>query len=91
VFDQKAMAVWYFLVDKTGQLVEETSADTVDLPSSCSVRRFRDTVKDKCDRQGGDLKEILASKLVVYANKEAFERKDDPLQLEEKRGTKQSK
>ncbi len=65
--------VWYFLVDGTGQLVEGTSADAVDLPSSSSIRRFRDAVKDKCDRQGDDLKGILASRLLVYTNKENFE------------------
>jgi hypothetical protein len=86
--------VWYFLVDKAGQLVEGTSADAVDLSSSSSIRRFRDAVKEKCDRQGDDLKGILASKLLIYANKATFDRKDDPLLPENdigNYGTKESK
>jgi hypothetical protein len=34
------------------------------------VADFRDAVKDKCDRQGDDLKGILASKLVVYLSEQ---------------------
>jgi hypothetical protein len=66
---RKTMAereVWYFLVDGTGQLVEGTSADAVDLTSSSSIRRFRKRVHienptklSHCDPSG----------LVVYANK----------------------
>ena len=68
--------VWYFLVDGTGQLVHGTSADAVDLPSSSSIRRFRDAVRAKnltkvshCNPSGLD----------VYANKTAFETKGAPL------------
>jgi hypothetical protein len=85
---------WYILVDGARQLVEGTSENVVNLTSSSSIRRFRDAVKDKCDREGNDLKGILSSKLLVYANKEAFERKDDPLLPENEiksYGTKGSK
>jgi hypothetical protein len=86
--------IWYFLVDETGHPYAESSADAVDLPSSSSILCFTDAVKDKWDRQVDDLKGILSSELVVYANKAAFEKKDDPLRAEdeiESYGTKKNK
>jgi hypothetical protein len=73
--------VWFLLVEIEGQAFRGTSADKVCLPSDCDVADFRDAVKEKYDRQGDDLKGILSSKLIVYANKAAFDRKD-PLQPE---------
>jgi serine/threonine protein kinase len=53
----------------------------VDIPSNYVIDQFRDAVKEKCDRQGNDLKGILASKLRIYANKAAFEKgKEQPLE-----------
>jgi hypothetical protein len=65
--------VWYFLVHETGQLVEQTSTDAVELSSSSSISRFRDAVRAKNPTK---LSHCDPSSLVVYANNEAFERKD---------------
>jgi hypothetical protein len=61
-------------VDGEGHPYRETRASKVKHSADCDVDDFRDALKDKCDRQGDDLKGILGSKLVVYANKAAFER-----------------
>ncbi|KAF0703896.1 Aste57867_7477 [Aphanomyces stellatus] len=64
--------VWYALVDGEGEAYNGTTASSVDIPSSNVIDQFRDAVKVKCDGQGDDLKGILSSKMIVYANQAAF-------------------
>jgi hypothetical protein len=68
--------VWFLLVDEKGEALRGTTTSSVHIPTSYVIDQFRDAVKEKCDRQGDDLKGILASKLVVYASKEDFEAKN---------------
>ncbi|KAF0696107.1 Aste57867_13115 [Aphanomyces stellatus] len=70
---EAAREVWFALVDRKGLAYNGTRACSVDVPPTISISRFCDAVKEKCDRQGDDLKGILSSKLHVYANKEAFD------------------
>ena len=79
--------VWFVLVDGDGNPYKGTTASSVNIPSSYVIDQFRDAVKEKCDRQGDDLKGILSSKLHVYANKEAFDGKVDSLEEDSTIGT----
>ncbi len=63
--------VWFLLVDKEGQVFRGTTASSVFTSSNFVIDQFRDALKDKCDRQGDDLKGILGSKLLVYENEQA--------------------
>jgi hypothetical protein len=65
--------VWFLLVDREGHPFRGTTASSVDIPSSYVIDQFRRAVKTQCDQEGDDLKRILASKLLVYANKAAFD------------------
>ena len=63
--------VWFLLVNKEGDAL--TEASKVPIPTNSDVDDFKRAVKRQCDQEGDDLKGILASKLVIYANKAAFE------------------
>jgi hypothetical protein len=65
--------VWYFLVHETGRLVEGTSVDKVYVSCIGDIADFRDAVRAKNPTK---LSHCDPSGLVVYANKEAFERND---------------
>ena len=70
--------VWFLLVDGEGHPFRGTTASSVFVPSEYVIDQFRDAVKEKY--KDSHLKGIAPSDLVVYANKAAFDRKDDPLQ-----------
>ncbi|KAF0693297.1 Aste57867_15724 [Aphanomyces stellatus] len=74
--------VWFVLVDDKGQAYMGMAAHVVNIPSDSVIAEFKDAVKEKCDRQGDDLKGILSFKLHVYANLDELH-KENPVPLEE--------
>ena len=68
--------VWFLLVDEEGQAYRGTSADKVQLLPDGDVADFRNAVHAK---NSTILEGIVPAQLVVYANREAFERKDNPV------------
>ena len=74
-------SVWYLLVDSNGQPYKKTSADLVELPSTCVIAQFRDAVKLKSSNK---LSSFDAADLVVYKNKESFEKRDSEVEQERK-------
>jgi len=76
--------VWFLLVDGEGQPFRGTTASSVFIPSDYVIDQFRRAVKE--EYKDSHLKGIAPSDLVVYANKEAFERKGAPLGSRDKIG-----
>ncbi|KAF0688410.1 Aste57867_19966 [Aphanomyces stellatus] len=64
--------VWFALVNGQGKAYNGMTATKVKIQSTSDINDFKDAVKDKCDRQGDDLKGIVSSKLHVFKNREAF-------------------
>ena len=79
--------VWFRLLDSTtGQSYKGTTADKVAVSSTADVADFRDAVKAKYDKPNY-LKDIPSGALLVYKNKDAFdkrnyvnEEKEEPLE-----------
>jgi hypothetical protein len=65
--------VYFQLVDSNGQPFMGTSVDSVELPPTATVVKFRDAVKAKNPNK---LAFIDASDLLVYKNKAAFEKRN---------------
>lgn len=75
-------SVWYLLVDSNGQPYERTTADVVELPSTtCVIAQFRKAVKTENSRK---LSSFDAADLVVYKNKESFEKRTSKVEQEKK-------
>ena len=73
-------SVWYLLVDSNGQPYKKTSADLVELPSTtCVIAQFRDAVKLKNSPILGG---FTSSQLIVYKNKESFEKRNTRVEQE---------
>ncbi len=65
---------WFLLCDSVGQPYKGTSSDAAPLPDGAIVAQLRDAVKYK---HSNKLAYIDAADLIVYANKTAFENKED--------------
>ncbi|KAF0692793.1 hypothetical protein As57867_016103, partial [Aphanomyces stellatus] len=65
--------VWFLLVDGQGKAYNETTASSVDIPSSYVIDQFRKEVK--AEYADSHLKGIAPSDLQVYANKATFDEK----------------
>jgi hypothetical protein len=72
--------VWFLLLDSaTGQPYKGTTADFVSLASSAFIAQFRDAVIEKFDKQKSSvLTGFASSQLIVYKNKAAFGKRNDP-------------
>ncbi|KAF0685641.1 Aste57867_22477 [Aphanomyces stellatus] len=68
--------VWFLLVDGQGKAYNGTTASSVDIPSSYMIDQFRKTVYAE---NSAILPGIVPIQLHVYANKAAFDRKDESL------------
>ncbi|KAF0685737.1 Aste57867_22416 [Aphanomyces stellatus] len=74
--------VWFALVDSKGEAYNGTSASKVKISlDSTTIDQFRKAVK--AEYVDSHLKGIAPSDLFVYANKAAFDGKDEPLGLGE--------
>ena len=68
--------VWFRLLDSaTGQSYKGTTADYVSLPPGSVVAQFRDAVQLKYDKPNY-LKDIPSGALLVYKNKDAFDKRN---------------
>ena len=68
--------IWFHLYDYgTGKPYKETTADYVSLLSTAVIAQFRDAVKVKYD-QPGYLTDSPSGQLLVFKNKDAFDKKD---------------
>ena len=68
--------IWFHLYDyETGKPYKGTTADCVSIPSSFFIAQFRDAVKVKYD-QPGYLKDIPSGNLLVFQNKQSFDKRD---------------
>ena len=68
--------VWFRLLDTTtGQYYKGTTADKVAVSSTADVADFRDAVKAKYDKPNY-LKDIPSGALLVYKNKDAFDKRN---------------
>ena len=72
-------SVWYLLVDSNGQPYEKTSADKVKLSTSSDVADFRKAVKTE---RSNKLSSFDAADLVVYKNKESFDKRNRRVEQE---------
>ena len=73
--DDEEFKVWFQLVDAvTGEAYKVVRAATVSLASDAIVDTFTDAVKAKFPNK---LSSIDAADLVVYKNKEAFDKRND--------------
>ena len=69
--------VWFLLLDsETGEPYKNTTTDYVSLPPGAVVAEFRDAVRSK---NSVILPGIAPSQLLVYKNKAAFDKKEEPL------------
>ena len=76
--------VWYVLVDAQGETHQGTRASSVNIPSDNVIDQFAKVVHAKNPRKPSSFD---ASDLLVYANKAAFDRKDEPLEEDSTIGT----
>ena len=68
--------IWFHLYDYgTGKPYKETTATSVSLPSTAVIDQFRKAVKAEYD-QPGYLKDVPSGKLLVFKNKDAFDKRD---------------
>jgi hypothetical protein len=67
--------IWFQLVDSSGRPYKGTSADKVKLDSSADIADFKKAVKAKYD-QPGFLKDISSGVLLVYRDKDAFDKRN---------------
>jgi hypothetical protein len=75
--------IWFLLVDsEEGDSFKGTTASSVILPCTSVIDQFRDAVKTKYD-QPNYLKDVPSGALHVFANRPAFEMRDDRLQRTE--------
>ena len=69
--------VWFLLLDsETGEPYKNTTTDYVSHPPGAVVAEFRDAVRSKNPNK---LASVDASDLLVYKNKAAFDKKEEPL------------
>ena len=74
-------SVWFLLVDSNGQPYKKTSADKVKLPTASDIADFRKAIKTENSQK---LSSFDASDLVVYKNKESFDKRDSEVEQERK-------
>ena len=74
-------SVWFLLVDSNGEPYKKTSADKVKLSTASDVADFRKAVKTENSRK---LSSFDAADLVVYKNKESFEKRNSKVEQERK-------
>ena len=68
--------IWFHLYDYgTGKPYMGTTADKVSVPVGSDIADFRKAVKAEYD-QPGYLKDIPSGKLLVFQNKDAFDKRD---------------
>ena len=68
--------IWFHLYDYgTGKPYKGTTADYVTIPSSAVIAQFRKAVKAEYD-QPAYLKDIPSGKLLVFQNKQTFDKRD---------------
>ena len=68
--------IWFHLYDSAnGVPYMGTTADYVTLPPSAVIAQFRKAVKAEYD-QPGYLKDIPSGKLLVFQNKQSFDKRD---------------
>ena len=66
--------IWFQLYDYgTGKPYKETTATSVSLPSTAVIDQFRKAVKAECPNK---LSSIDPSDLLVFKNKDAFDKRD---------------
>ena len=66
--------IWFHLYDyETGKPYKGTTADCVSIPPSAVIAQFRKAVKAECSNT---LSSIDANKLLVFQNKQSFEKRD---------------
>ena len=68
--------IWFHLYDYgSGLPFKGTTATSVSLPSTAVIDQFRDAVRVKYDTPGY-LHDIPSGKLLVFKNKDAFDKRD---------------
>ena len=73
--------IWFQLVDLNGQPYKATNADKVQLSTGSDVAQLRDAVKVK---NSNKLSSCDAADLVVYKNKESFDKRNNEVEQERK-------
>jgi hypothetical protein len=78
--ESNAPLIWFHLYDSSGQPYKGSTADFVELPPGSVIAQFKDAVKKK-DRDEGEaaiLTRFKSSQLIVYRDKDAFDKRDAP-------------